>query len=111
MAHGWGIVPGRDKQQVDGLLHQRASVDVYIRSVFRESRVQCTEGITADINVATEVLFDRPGVAGNLFCKTADFHTIRQLLERRQLTRKASVHEHKLRGDARNPVRRKLLSR
>src|ERR1019366_5777447 len=69
------------------------------------SRVQCTEGIAADIKVASEVLFNRSGIAGNLLGETADLHPIRQFAQQRQLPRKAPVHEHQLRGNAHNPVR------
>ena len=100
-----GIVRGRDEQQADGLFHQRASGDVYIRSVFHESGVQCTEGIAADIKVAAEVCFNRPGIAGNLRGETADLHPSRQVAKQREFARKASVHEHELTGNTRNPVR------
>src|ERR1022692_2349081 len=79
MTHGWSIVPGRDKQQADGLLHWRDSGNVYIRSVFHESRVQCTEGIAADIKIAAEVRLNRSGIAGNLLGETADPYPIRQV--------------------------------
>src|SRR5439155_13789805 len=81
--HGWSIVGGRDKQQADGLLHQRASSDVYVRSVFDEGRVQCTEGIAADIKIAAEVRFNRSGIAENLRGKTADHHPIGQFAQQR----------------------------
>ena len=109
MAHGRGIVRGRDKQQVDGLLHERASGDVYIRSVFRESSVQRTEGIAADIKVAAEVRFNRCGIAGNLRGETVDLHPIGQFAQQRELARKAPVHKHELAGNARNPVRLQFL--
>src|SRR5450759_3357481 len=111
MAHRWSVFRSRSKQQADGLLHERASGDVYTRSVFRKGRVQRTEGITADIKVAAEVRFNRSGIAGNLRGETADLHPIRQFAQQRQLPRKAPVHEHQLRGNARNPVRLQFLLR
>src|SRR2546427_3958599 len=109
MTHGWGVVPGRDKQEADGLLHERASGDVYKRSVFQKSCVQCTEGIAADIKVAAEVRFNRSGIAGNLPSKTADLHPIGQVAQRRQLARKTPIHKYKLTANARNPVRLQFL--
>ena len=79
--------PRRDKQQVDGLFHQRASGDVYIRSVFHESGVQCTEGIAADIKVAAEVRFNRSGIAGNLRGQTADLHPSRAVCRSNESSR------------------------
>src|ERR1019366_10019246 len=84
MAHRWSVFRSRNKQQEDGLLHERASGDVYTRSVFRKSRVQCTEGIAADIKVASEVLFNRSGIAGKLLGETADLPPIRQFAQQRQ---------------------------
>ena len=77
--------PGRDKQQVDGLLNYRAARDVNVPAVFRESRVQSAESIAAHVKVTAHVQRNRFRTSGDLPSHAADLHTIRQVAQRKRV--------------------------
>ena len=71
---------GRDEQQMDGLLHERASADVNIRAVFNEGRVQRAEGIALGYrDSGRECGSSAAGIADAISAgKTVDLHALGQ---------------------------------